>query len=90
MFDLEALPRVKVVIPLDLSLKSSFQRSYGHEKATEWAVALCLILLYFQTSKLGRVIWQNPAALPKMLPELGPAVLAYAPVAHPIAGLHRA
>jgi hypothetical protein len=31
---------------------------------------LCLILLYFQCSKLGRVIWQISAGLLEIIPEM--------------------
>jgi hypothetical protein len=40
MNTLASLPKPKVVIPVGLSVKSSNQITYEHEKATAWAVAL--------------------------------------------------
>src|SRR5882757_9453061 len=71
--ELRPLRRAKNIIPLDLAVKMSKQRGYkdkSHGVGRGFRAGYCS---YFQSSKLGRVIWQdsvrNFAMVPKMRPE---------------------
>jgi hypothetical protein len=51
------------LIPLSKGLRAF---SMPAKKATAWAVAFRLVLLYFQCSESSGLIWQNSMPLPEM------------------------